>query len=68
LSGAERDSIDNAMKNLQTARMGNDDRAIKKAIDEADRATADFAARRMDQSIKQALTGHTLEEFEQDLK
>ena len=68
LSNEERTTIDVAMQNLQTARQGNDDRAIKKAIDEADKATSDFAARRMDQSIKQALTGHTLEEFEQDLK
>jgi len=68
LSNEERTTIDVAMQNLQTARQGNDDRAIKKAIDEADKASADFAARRMDQSIKQALTGHTLEEFEQDLK
>ena len=68
LSAEERSAIDAAMQNLQTARDGTDNRAIKRAIDEADKASSEFAARRMDQSIKQALTGHTLEEFEQDLK
>jgi len=68
LSKEERQRIDEAMKNLQTARDSTDNRAIKKAIDDTDQATAEFAARRMDQSIKQALTGHTLEEFESDLK
>ena len=68
LTAEERASIDTAMQNLQSVRSGNDDRAIKRAIDETDKATAEFAARRMDQSIKKALTGHTLEEFESDLK
>ena len=35
----------------------------KAAIDVLDKATAEFAARRMDASIKKALTGHTLDEF-----
>lgn len=68
LSAAERVAIDDAMKVLQTACDGSDNRAIKRAIDAADKASAEFAERRMDQSIKQALTGHTLEEFESDLK
>ena len=68
LSAEERQRIDIAMQGLKTARDGSDNRAIKKAIDETDQATADFAARRMDQSSKQALTGHTLEEFGQDMK
>ncbi len=68
LSADERSAIDVAMQQLKTARDGTDNRAIKRAIDEADKASSEFAARRMDQSIKQALTGHTLEEFEQDLK
>ncbi|MDH5445799.1 MAG: Fe-S protein assembly chaperone HscA [Gammaproteobacteria bacterium] len=67
LNEAERTAVDSAMKNLLTAKNGTDDRAIKRALDEIEKATSEFAARRMDQSIKAALTGHTLEEFEQDL-
>ena len=68
LSKEEHHSIDVAMQKLKTARDGSDPRAIKKMIDEADQASSEFAARRMDQSIKQALTGHTLDEFESGIK
>lgn len=59
----ERTSIDVTMENLRQARSGGDARAIKQAIDIADKATAEFAARRMDASINKALSGHKLDEF-----
>ena len=67
LSDEEFQQIDTAMTKLYQARQGTDDRAIKNAIDTVDKASAEFAARRMDQSIKKALAGHTLDEFEEKL-
>ena len=63
LSDAERDGLDMAMQNLRKVRAGDDHLKIKQAIAELDNASADFAARRMDRSIRQAMTGHRLDEF-----
>ncbi|MDD3450341.1 MAG: Hsp70 family protein, partial [Gammaproteobacteria bacterium] len=63
LSGAEREGIDGAMAALREARSGTDHRLIKRRMEELDRLTAEFAARRMDASIRRALQGHKLEEF-----
>jgi len=57
-------TIETALLNLHNTRKADDHRAIQKAIDELNTATTDFAARRMDKSIKQALAGHQLNEFE----
>ncbi len=64
LSTDEVQAIEIALLNLHNMRKGNDHRAIKKAIDELNVATTEFAGRRMDKSIKQALAGHRLNEFE----
>ena len=64
LSGDEVKSIEIALLNLHNTRKGDDHRAIKRAIDELNVATTEFAGRRMDKSIKQALAGHQLNEFE----
>ncbi len=63
LSEAERAAIEQAMAGLRAANAGSDPRAIKQAIGSLDQATSEFAARRMDASIKQALAGHKLEDF-----
>jgi len=63
LSGVEREAIDGAMTALREARSGSDHRLIKRRMEELDRLTAEFAARRMDASIRRALQGHKLEEF-----
>jgi len=63
IDDSEHDAILSAMEELKTARNGNDYRVIKRAIGELDTATADFAARRMDKTIRNALKGHTLEEI-----
>ena len=63
LSPTEREAIDSCIKAMKEARDNGSASDIKRAIDAADKATADFAARRMDASINKALSGHTLDEF-----
>ena len=63
LSSEERASIDAALKGLEQARAGTDPMAIKQAISALDHATEAFAARRMDASVRTALSGHRLDEF-----
>ena len=63
LSPAERDAIERSLQELRAARAGSDGERIKRALDALDMSTRDFAARRMDAGIRQALAGHRLEEF-----
>lgn len=63
LNDDERTLIDKAMKKLTEVKAGDNHRAIKNAIEALDKASAEFAARRMDTSIKKALSGHNVEEF-----
>jgi molecular chaperone HscA len=60
LSADERKSIEAAMAALERLMSGTDHRAIKKAIDTLNRATDEFAARRMDAGIKRALAGRKI--------
>ncbi|EKK5220159.1 Fe-S protein assembly chaperone HscA [Cronobacter sakazakii] len=62
LSAAERAAIDDAMAQLRAAAEGNDASAIEDAIKNTDKQTQEFAARRMDESIRQALKGHSVDE------
>ncbi|MCS3600866.1 molecular chaperone HscA [Buttiauxella sp. BIGb0471] len=62
LSAAERAEIDSAMVALSAAAAGNDTDAIEQAIKNVDKQTQDFAARRMDESIRKALKGHSVDE------
>lgn len=63
LSVPERQQIDAAMLQLEQARQGSDVRAIKQGMEQLDKATTEFAARRMDASVRKVLTGHKLSEF-----
>jgi molecular chaperone HscA len=63
LSDAERTQIDAALAELETARNGNDPQKIKQAIESLNKASSDFAARRMDASIQSAMAGHKVDEF-----
>ncbi len=63
LDEGERAAIEQAMESLRLARNGSDARAIERAIEELEQRTREFAARRMDASIKQALQGHAVEEL-----
>lgn len=62
LSGAERADIDATMVALHAAAAGEDIDAIEQAIKNVDKQTQDFAARRMDESIRKALKGHSVDE------
>jgi len=48
---------------LQTLLQTTDQRAIKQAADALNRATEEFAARRMDAGIKRALAGRKIGSF-----
>jgi molecular chaperone HscA len=60
LDGEEREAIERAMHPLESALAGTDHRRIKHAADALNRATEDFAARRMDAGIKRALAGRKI--------
>jgi molecular chaperone HscA len=57
LSPSEIASIQKAIGTLENLLAGKDHRAIKQAADALNRATDEFAARRMDAGIKRALAG-----------
>ncbi|RUO59672.1 molecular chaperone HscA [Pseudidiomarina marina] len=63
LSENERETLDTAMEALRIARNGTDTDAIEKAIEAVDKASDDFAARRMDESIRKALSGSKVDEL-----
>jgi molecular chaperone HscA len=62
LNADERQAIDDAAAHLQAVAAGNDPEAIKEAIKNIDTQTQDFAARRMDQSVRMALKGQSVDE------
>ena len=62
LSEQESTAIAQAMALLQQQMQGNDPHAIEAAIKALDTQTQDFAARRMDASIRRALAGHSVDE------
>ncbi|CAI0705091.1 Hsc66 [Serratia quinivorans] len=62
LSEAESTAIPAAVEALQQATLGTDPAAIEAAIKTLDAQTQDFAARRMDASIRRALAGHSVDE------
>ncbi len=64
LSSAERAAIDASIEDLRRKAAGSDSGEIKKAIEALAAATGEFAARRMDRSIRNALAGQTLDEIQ----
>ncbi|HEP0500458.1 Fe-S protein assembly chaperone HscA [Enterobacter kobei] len=62
LSAAERQVIDEAAAHLSVVAMGSDADAIEEAIKNVDKQTQDFAARRMDKSVRVALKGQSVDE------
>ncbi|EJF1948604.1 Fe-S protein assembly chaperone HscA [Salmonella enterica] len=62
LSAAERQCIDDAAAHLSAVAQGDDVDAIEQAIKNVDKQTQEFAARRMDQSVRRALKGHSVDE------
>lgn len=63
LSADERAELQNYLQLLQAAAAGTDRQAINAAMESLNRASETFASRRMDASIKKALTGHKLDEI-----
>ncbi len=63
LADVERAQIDAALTGLRQVRDGDDPRKIKQAIESLNKASTDFAARRMDESIQSAMKGHKVDEF-----
>ena len=52
--------IEKSIEDLGKSIQGKDHRAIKKGIDALNKATEDFAARRMDAGIRKALAGRAI--------
>ncbi len=63
LSAEERREIEQELSRLRLLRDGTDAARIRDGISALDRATREFAARRMNEGISRALSGHRLEEF-----
>jgi len=63
LSPDEKTAIEEKMQSLQAPLQTTDHRAIKQAADALNRATEEFAARRMDAGIKRALAGRKIGSF-----
>jgi len=62
LSEEEQQAISSAQAVLREALGGSDAQPIAEAIKQLDQVTQNFAAQRMDKSIRQALTGHSVDE------
>jgi molecular chaperone HscA len=63
LSDAERADLTALIEALQRQAQGDDHDAIKVSIDALARGTEEFAARRMDRSVRAALAGRKLDEI-----
>ncbi|OAT35166.1 Fe-S protein assembly chaperone HscA [Proteus myxofaciens] len=63
LNEDEKKAIDNVVNTLIESVEGTDAVAIENAIKQLDKQTQEFAARRMDSSIRQALAGHSVDEI-----
>jgi molecular chaperone HscA len=61
LSAAERRTIDGALAEILRLRDGADAKALVAAADALNRATGEFAARRMDRGVARALTGRSVD-------
>ncbi|MBY5992819.1 Fe-S protein assembly chaperone HscA [Ferrimonas balearica] len=61
LNDEERAELDRLMTQLQHLCEGTDGEAIKQGIETLDKASGDFAARRMDLAIRRALSGQSVD-------
>ena len=64
IPAAERDAIERLLAALRATLGGEDHRAIKQAADALNRATEDFASRRMDANVRKALAGQRIADLE----
>lgn len=63
LTPKEHQDLLEVIEQLIAARNGNDPKVIEQRIKHADQASQTFASRRMDQSIRAALAGHSVDEI-----
>lgn len=63
LSEQERQTLLQAIERLIELRNGDNADAIEQGIKDTDKASQDFASRRMDKSIRSALAGHSVDEI-----
>ncbi|MNY47305.1 Chaperone protein HscA [compost metagenome] len=63
LTAEERATVDALMANVRQIATGEDHHAIKTAVEQLSHGTDEFAARRMDRSIKSALAGRKVQEL-----
>jgi molecular chaperone HscA len=63
LSAEERSTIDALMAQVRSTAQGSEHSAIKDAVEALAKATEDFAARRMDRSVRSVLAGRKLDEI-----
>jgi len=64
LDAQERCVIDAAAEKLSELRNGTDYQAIKQAIKAVEKASSGYVERRMNSSIRDAMAGHSVDEFE----
>ncbi|WP_445497175.1 Fe-S protein assembly chaperone HscA [Photorhabdus sp. SF281] len=63
LNAQEHAAIDTAVETLIKSVQGSDPEEIENAIKQLDKQTQEFAARRMDSSVRRALAGHSVDEI-----
>jgi molecular chaperone HscA len=63
LSAAEKDNIHHLLSDAREKAQGKDHHLIKEAVEALAKGTEDFAARRMDRNVRNALTGRKLDEI-----
>ncbi len=61
LDAAERAAIEQELARLAAVRAGSDHMALRAAVESVNRATAEFAQRRMDRSVARALNGQRID-------
>jgi molecular chaperone HscA len=68
LSAAERKAIEQAIASLEEACEGEDARRIQAGIDALDRATKEFAGRRMNRAIARAIEGRKVDDIGREVE
>ncbi|MBV2090860.1 MAG: Hsp70 family protein, partial [Candidatus Thiodiazotropha sp. (ex Ctena orbiculata)] len=65
LDATERQQVEAALETLRTVSKDGDQEQIKNQIAELEKSCGFYVERRMNQSIQQAMSGHSVDEFEQ---
>ncbi|MEX0942177.1 MAG: Fe-S protein assembly chaperone HscA [Pseudomonadales bacterium] len=68
LEGGEVEVLNRGIRQLESVLDTGDVRVIREATEALAQESDEFAARRMDDSVRNALSGHSIEEFEEEVK